>query len=128
MTNSDQPPADESAASEYRIGDDTVVETILHAVGDVTDTCLTTEGPVTADGGSKVLPPLYDAVDPDALTRLSSDSATDADVRITFPFAGCTVTVAGNDAVLVTEGSSPTDSGDRSPADSGDRSPTGSGD
>lgn len=122
MTNSDQPPADESAASEYRIEDGTVVETILHAVGEVTDTPLspTPDEPVAADGGSKPLPPLYDAVDPDALTRLSSESAADADVQITFPFAGCTVTVAGNDAVLVTERSSPTDSGDCSSTGSGD--------
>jgi len=98
---------DDSPAFEYRFGEDeTVVEAVIHAVEAVTDDRLLPrpDGRVAADGGCESVHPLHDVVDPEALARLSS---ADADVRTTFPYAGCTVTVVDADAVLVSEESPP---------------------
>lgn len=103
--DTDVSSADDSAPFEYSFDEDeSVVEAVVRAVEAATDASLL-PGPsesVAADGGHESVQPLHDVVDPDALARLSS-----ADAEVTFPYAGCTVTVAGTDAVLVSEQSPP---------------------
>ncbi|UPV73374.1 hypothetical protein M0R89_12555 [Halorussus limi] len=97
---------EDSPTYEYNPDEDeTVIESVLHAVEAATDTrLLPSSRKPGATAGRERVRPLHDVVDPEALARLSS-AATE--VRVTFPYAGCTVTVAGTDAVLVTEESPP---------------------
>ena len=94
---------------EYSLsGNESLDEAVLHAVSAVTNIpLLPSDSPVSSEGDGESLPPLYDAIDPDALTSLSTN-ATDkaADWQVTFPYAGCKVTVTSTDTILVTERSS----------------------
>jgi hypothetical protein len=45
------------------------------------------------------LPPLYDAVDPEALGALVEHADADDTLRVEFRFAGCVVTVRGDGSV-----------------------------
>lgn len=78
----------------------------------------------TADAtgrGPENLPPLYDAVDPDALNALVNrpphvgHGATE--VEVTFGFAGCTVTVSATDEVNVSAETTADSAAIRLPAD-----------
>lgn len=78
-----------------------VTTTVVLAVSDVTGT------PVDE------LPPLYDAVDPDALStlfqpRCDADDSPGPGTQVTFSMAGCVVSVRGG-RVFVTPESDPTD-------------------
>lgn len=58
----------------------------------------------TDDRDALELPPLYDAVDPEALDRLC-ESADDSELRISFEYAGYSVLVEGSGIVhLLDEG------------------------
>jgi len=48
-------------------------------------------------------PRLYDVVDPDAIETLLSSEATNSDVRISFAFGACAVTVSQSGDILVDE-------------------------
>ncbi|WP_128477979.1 HalOD1 output domain-containing protein [Halorussus pelagicus] len=93
---------DNSSAFEYRFDEDeSVVEAVVRAVETVTEArLLPMPDELAADGGVGHTDacPLHDVIDPDALANLSA-----VDAHVTFPYAGCTVTVAGSDAVLVSE-------------------------
>lgn len=112
MVDTERDFAAELRAFEYRIGDDeTVIEAVLQAVTEATDRQLPSggSGREPNGGGREQIPPLYDAVDPDALADLSN-SATDA--TVSFSYAERRVTVVGTDAVLVSDASPSSGSGD----------------
>lgn len=48
-------------------------------------------------------PRLYDVIDPDALETLLASKPTDSDVRISFAFGACAVTVTQGGEILVGE-------------------------
>lgn len=52
-----------------------------------------------ADVQPNELPPLYDFIDPDALGRVIH--STDADLQLSFVFAGYRVTIEGNRSIRV---------------------------
>lgn len=66
--------------------DATASEAVLAAVAD------------RADADPADLPPLYDAIDPDALDALFGEGRPG---RVSFPYAGYEVTVVGRDRVTV---------------------------
>lgn len=74
-------------------GDVSLTYSIVNAVAAVKDVAWTE------------LPPLHDAVDPEALERLlvsmEGSSAQDGAGRVEFPFDGCYVVVTSNGAVTV---------------------------
>lgn len=109
MTYINQSASDDAVVIKNPIGDKTVVETVVQTVGVLTNARLspTQDEPIAADGGQGPLPPLHDVVDPDALTRLISESPADADVQISFSYAGCLVTANSDDTVRVIEESRP---------------------
>lgn len=47
------------------------------------------------------LPPLYHTIEPDALDGIISPAGDPQDIQLTFNYAGCEVTVTGEDAVTV---------------------------
>jgi hypothetical protein len=52
------------------------------------------------------LPPLYEAIDPDALSDMlgrGSDSAPSPELEVRFEYAGCTITVSALGEVTVTQ-------------------------
>lgn len=80
---------DDSSASE--LGEEKPLSTaVVEAVSSASETPLLE------------LPPLCDAIDPDALDTLFSGSHTDR--RLEFRYAGCLVTVHGNGTVDVSTG------------------------
>ncbi|UTF54767.1 HalOD1 output domain-containing protein [Natronosalvus rutilus] len=108
-------PATDLHTFEYSPnGNETVVEAVLNAVSAVTNIpVLPSDSPGSGEGRGESLPPLYNTIDPDALANLSP-AATDEDAnwQVTFPYAGCNVTVTSTGTVLVDEQSSVADSGD----------------
>jgi hypothetical protein len=56
---------------------------------------------VSVDGTERELDPLYEAIDPDALDDLFDRPASGPADRITFEYAGCTVTVGSDRRVVV---------------------------
>ena len=105
----------ESQRFEYNLNDnETLVQAVLNAVSAVTNTpLLPSESPASAEGNGESLPPLYDAVDPDALTSLSTNETDEgAGWQVTFPYAGCNVTVTSTDTILVNAQPSVESSGD----------------
>jgi len=52
-----------------------------------------------ADVQPDELPPLYDFIDPDALNRVIN--STDADLQLSFVFAGYRVTIEGDGSIRV---------------------------
>ena len=98
---------------DYEIGEnETVVDAVLYTVGVISNRSSFPQGEHTVtDGGSGLLPPLFDAVNPDALDSLFAESSN-GNVEVSFPYAGYEVTVTGTDTVLVTDHSSVVESGD----------------
>ena len=45
------------------------------------------------------LPPLYEAVDPEAIEALTEHAGADSDLRVEFSYADCTVTVRADGSV-----------------------------
>lgn len=76
---------------ETEIGDRAPSEAVLDVVGAIRD--------VTPPD----LPPLYDAVDPEALDDFCASADEDARPTISFDYDGFVVTVHGTDTVAVTE-------------------------
>jgi hypothetical protein len=108
-------PATELQTFEYSLnGNETVAEAVLNAVSAVTNIpLLPSDSPVSGEECGESLPPLHNAVDPDALTRLSpATTDEDANWQVTFQYAGCKVTVASTDTILVDEQSSVKGAGD----------------
>ncbi|WP_158058711.1 HalOD1 output domain-containing protein [Halorussus halophilus] len=97
--------AERSDVFEYDISDsETVVEAVLNAVSTFTDIPSSPpEASVSADGGRETLPPLHEVIEPDALTDLSASSRATANVRVTFHYVGCEVTVTDTNTVRVSE-------------------------
>lgn len=103
MQRDEGEPRDSDGKFTYRIGaSERVSDGVLAAVSAVSDR---TGGPATADGiaGPRVLRPLYEVIDPDALDALFGPTAS-GDCRnggtVTFRYDGCEVTV-GDDLVRV---------------------------
>lgn len=78
-----------SPEQERNQTNDSVVDSILSAVTDVTDT-----DPLE-------LPPLYEAVDGEALTALCDTSRTTTPLTAKFEYAGCLVTVQATEEVEI---------------------------
>ena len=99
--DTDRSIGDGTPILEYDIdADETVVQAVIHAVTDVSSSP-SGERPA-ADGEREALPSLYDAVDPDALASLTSNSSS-VDLTVSFPYAGYEVTVTGTDTVRIRE-------------------------
>ena len=107
--------AEESRESTYQIREgETVIEAILNAVSSVTNVQVSpaTTDSVAVDGGQTDVPPLHNVIDPEALASLSPiGSDEDADWQVTFPYAGCRVTVTNSDTIVVSERSPPDEFG-----------------
>lgn len=102
-------PATELQTFEYSLnGNETVAEAVLNAVSAVTNIpLLPSDSPASGEERGESLPPLHNAVDPDALTSLSpATTDEDANWQITFPYAGCKVTVTSTNTILVDDQSS----------------------
>lgn len=81
------PPSDRETVTKPIVGE-RIGHTIATAISEATDR------------GIKDVPPLYDSVDPDALSTIVLDRSDE--VSVTFEHAGCRVTVAdGNVTVEV---------------------------
>lgn len=84
MTNSvpstDQPPVDDSAVFERRVGDRTVVEPVPSAVSAVTDARVpaTPEEPVVTDEEREPLPPLSEVIGTETVRVRDQPSPTDS--------------------------------------------------
>ncbi|WP_253737440.1 HalOD1 output domain-containing protein [Halohasta salina] len=76
----------------YDHPDESIGVSIAHAVATVCDV-----DPLSLE------PRLYDVVDPDALETLLASGTGDSDVRISFAFGSCAVTVTQNGEILVGE-------------------------
>ncbi len=87
-------PTDQSDAQTHRFTHDpqeqSIVVSIIRAVASVSGV-----DPLS------VKPRLYDVVDPDALETLLSADSTGSDVRISFPFGSCAVTVTAAGTIIV---------------------------
>ncbi|WP_436926412.1 HalOD1 output domain-containing protein [Halosimplex amylolyticum] len=85
-----------------RVGYDPTTETYrsLHDWNGSESLCLTVVEAVSAVSGLETneMKPLYSVLDPEALEALLSP-VRDGDVRVSFPFGGCTVTVANSGEV-----------------------------
>jgi len=71
-----------------------IVVSIIRAVASVSGT-----DPLSVE------PRLYDVVDPDALETLLGDGSIGSDVRLSFPFGSCVVTVTSDDTIIVRDAS-----------------------
>ncbi|MFP8957306.1 HalOD1 output domain-containing protein [Natrialbaceae archaeon A-CW3] len=109
----DESPVEDRQQFEYRMNDhETVAEAVLNVVGVATNTPIL-PADVSTDEDNESLPLLYDAIDANALDRLSTDSGdANADWEVTFTYAGCEVTVTSTDTVRVTDRSTGEGSGD----------------
>ncbi|MFC4549025.1 MULTISPECIES: HalOD1 output domain-containing protein [Halorussus] len=94
----------ESVALDYHLGEgETVADAVLSAVREISGRPSAPRSEdVATDGESRCLPPLFDAVNPDALDGLCSGSS-DRDVEVSFPYAGYEVSVTGTNTVSVRE-------------------------
>ena len=76
----------------YDHGDESLGVSVAHAVAAVRDV-----DPLSLE------PRLYDVVDPDALETLLASGSTDSDVRVSFVFAACAVTLTRGGEILIGE-------------------------
>lgn len=105
MPRDEGEPRDSSGELTYRIGtSERVSEAVLAAVDAVSGRSVV--GTAGADGAStsRVLQPLYESIDPDALDalfRTTSSGIVRSEGTITFSYDGCEVTVDGDEVVRV---------------------------
>lgn len=69
---------------------------------EISPTAAIVEAVASVDGRPQTeLNPLYDTIDPDALTELVDRSTSSDDIELTFPFESYQVTVCGDGTVIV---------------------------
>jgi hypothetical protein len=103
MATQEQP---ESASSAYMTSTEDgepVSQTVLEAVAELSNRAIipdssTPEGDVTSP-----LPPLYEAVDPDALNRICQSATDETEILIRFRYCGYDVSVKNGDEIIVCE-------------------------
>ncbi|MFC3958650.1 HalOD1 output domain-containing protein [Halovivax cerinus] len=83
-TNTEQTVTDSDSFTYQRSGTETPTEGVLEAVSTALDR------PILPGEGTDPLPPMYDAIDPDALDTIFDGSSRPI---LTFEYAGCTITV-----------------------------------
>lgn len=99
MADSREPPRDESITLVYTRGrDETVSQSVVEAVSTASNR------DSDPRRGEEPLPPLFEAVDPDALDQLFEHRRADQSgkCRLTFTYFGYEVTVEDGETVLVT--------------------------
>ncbi|APX97974.1 HalOD1 output domain-containing protein [Natronorubrum daqingense] len=97
---------DSTTAFEYDVNsNETMIEAVLTAVSAVTNVpLLPSETDDSSNDRRESLPPLYNAIDPEALGNLTPDTADNtAEWRLTFSYAGCEVTVTDSETIHVSE-------------------------
>jgi len=106
MTAENPSDPDESSPFEYRIGDnESIIEAVIAAVETVADETISpfaNEG-IAADGDDSYSP-LYNVVDPDALSSLiQSMNRNDINGQVSFSYCGCAVTVHNDETLQVAQ-------------------------
>jgi len=97
MSTQEQP---ESASSAYMASKDEgqpISQTVLKAVAELSNRA------VIPTDSTTPLPPLYEAIDPDALNTICQDATADTEITITFTYCGYEVSVKNGDEIIVCE-------------------------
>jgi len=92
-TDTESAVRDERSFTYQRSGAETPTEGVLEAVSTALDR------PILPDAGADPLPPLYDAIDPEALDTIFSNDGRENPL-LTFEYSGCTITIDGDEITV----------------------------
>lgn len=103
MSTREQP---ESASTGYLTSNEDgqpISQTVLEAVAELSSRAVVPDASLPKDDGSRPLPPLYEAIDPDALNTICQSATDETEIRVTFTYCGYEVTIKNGDEVIVCE-------------------------
>ena len=97
MSTQEQPESASSAYMTSKEDGQPISQTVLKAVAELSNRA------VVPTDSTTPLPPLYEAIDPDALNTICRGATDDAEIVITFTYCGYEVSVKNGDEILVCE-------------------------
>ncbi|WP_336326527.1 HalOD1 output domain-containing protein [Halovenus sp. HT40] len=80
-----------------------ISQTVLEAVAELSGRAVIPDASPPKDDESRPLPPLYEAIDPDALNTISQSATDETEITVTFTYCGFEVTIKNGDEVIVCE-------------------------
>ncbi len=80
-----------------------VTQTILEAVAELSNRPVIPDDTSPKGDASTPLPPLYEAINPDALNTICQSATDDTEITVSFTYCGYEVTVENGDEIVVFE-------------------------
>jgi len=80
-----------------------VSQTVVEAVAEVSNRPVVPGDSTPEDDASMPLPPLHEAVNPDALNRICQSATDDTEMRVTFTYCGYELTIKNGAEIIVCE-------------------------
>jgi len=103
MSTHEQPESPPAAFITSKEAGQPISQTVLRAVAELSNRAVIPDDSTSEADESMPLPPLYEAIDPDALDTICQPATDDTEITITFTYCGYHVTVTNGDEITVVE-------------------------
>ena len=103
MSTQEQPESASSAYITSKEDGQPITQTVLEAVAELSNRSIIPDDSPPKGDASMPLPPLYDAINPDALNEICQSATDDTGVAVTFTYCGYEVTVKNGDEIIIPE-------------------------
>jgi len=103
MSTQEQP---ESASSGYITSKEDgqpISQTVINAVAELSNRAVVPDDSTPEGDASSPLPPLYEAINPDALNTICHSASADTETIVTFTYCGYEVTLKNGDEIMIFE-------------------------